>query len=282
MHTLTKALAVGPDVAASATLTWLLTCLLPVPISGAVTVAAILVTVAAMSSRCEPAVAKLLLAARRARPAERADLAPTLTRLCRAGLGPPVIDLRVRRADAITAIGAGRRTVVISAGLITAVADGRLPADQAAAVMAHAASLVRAGLVRSDLLLGLWCLPVRLLRAVASPATRLGHRSRSAVLAWRARGLVVAVAIAQAATGSQVGLAGGLLAIGALSYATPAWRRRWSGLLVQAGDAAVARAGLAVELAGFLRRCASTPDIRARLRALAPTRPAPELGLVRA
>lgn len=282
MHTLTKSLAVGPDLVVSTTLAWLLTCLAPVPVGGAATITAALMTVAIVSGRGEPLAAAALLASRRTRPDERNDLAPALTQLCRAGLGPPVIDLRVRRADAITATGAGRRTVVISTGLIAAVADGRLPAGQAAAVMAHAASLVRAGLVRSDLLIGLWCLPVRLLRAVASPATRLAHRSRSAVLAWRARGLVTAVAIVQAAAGGHVGLAAGLLVIGVLSYATPAWRRRWSGLLVRAGDAAVARAGLAVELAGFLRDCRSTPDARTRLPALDPTRPAPALGLVRA
>lgn len=282
MHALTKSLAVGPDLVVSATLAWLLTCLVPAPISGAVTITVSLTTVAIVSGRGEPLAAAALLATRRARPAERDDLAPALTRLCRASLGPPVVDLRVRRADAIIATGAGRRTVVISTGLIAAVADGRMTAGQAAAVMAHAASLVRAGLVRWDLLIGLWCLPVRLIRAVASPATRVAHRPRSAVLAWRARGLVVAVAIAQAATGGHIGLAGGLLAVGVLSYATPAWRRRWTELLVQAGDAAVARAGLAVELAGFLRTCRSTPGIRTRLRALDPTRPAPALGLVRA
>lgn len=204
-----------------------------------------------------------------------------LTQLCRLGLGPPLVELRVKRCRVVGATGAGRRTVVVSTGLIEAVALGELPSRQATAGVAHSAVLVREGLTRADLLIGCASAPWRATRAVARAVSSWGRRLPFTQAAWRLRAVVVAVAVAQAIQIGHVGLAAPIAAIGALSHALPVWERQWHDLLVRAGDAGVARAGLGDDLVAFLRTCPRTDTTRARLRALVPPgthRPA--LGLV--
>ena len=201
----------------------------------------------------------------------------------RAGLGPPLVRLRVRVGEtSIGAAGMGRQTVVVSQGLVAAVEDGSLPVDQAAAVIAHAAGLVRGGWVRHDPVLGFWTLPWQLVRGVAQAIAAGGRRLPLTTVAWRLRGVVIGIAAIQSAQAHQVGLALMIAAIGVISYAMPVWERHWPRALLAAGDRAVRDAGLAAAMAAFVRRCPSTAGSRARVRALessvAPTRP---VGLVR-
>ena len=57
---------------------------------------------------------------------------------------------------------------MMSAGLVAAVADGRVPAAHAAAVLAHGAAVVRSGVVRRDPLLTLATLPWTALSMLAA------------------------------------------------------------------------------------------------------------------
>lgn len=157
-----------------------------------------------------------------------------LTQLCPVGLGPPLVELRVKRCRVIGATGAGRRTVVVSTGLIEAVVLGDLPSRQAAALVAHSAVLVREGLTRADLLIGCASAPWRASQATARGVSSWGRRLPFTQAAWRLRAVVVAVAVVQAVQVGQVGLAVTIAAIGVFSYALPVWERRWHGLLVRA------------------------------------------------
>jgi len=276
-----KALAVGPGLVISTVVIGLVGAVLPPAVGAALSVGALAVAATLALGGAEAAVVAVLLTARRLRPYERADLAPVLTLLCRASLGPPIIDLRVRRDRAIGAAGIGRRTVVVTTGLLEAVADGDLPPDQAAAVIAHAATLVRAGLVRSDPLIGSWSLPWHLLHTVAEAAAGLGRQLPFTALVWRLRAVVITMAVVQSVQQGHPGLAAVIATIGAVSYAMPAWQRRWQALLISAGDRGLSQAGFAPAMAAFLRRCPATDMTRARLRALqVAQRPAPVLGLV--
>ena len=278
-----KALAVIPALAVSTVVTSMVGATLP-PVAGlALFVGGMVTGVLLLAGVGEPAAARVLLASRPARAEELDMLAGALTVLCRAQLGPPVIRLRVRPGEhSIAAGGFGRRTVVVSAGLLDAVEDGRLPQDQAAAVIAHAAALARGGWVRNDPVLGFWSLPWQVIAAVAQVVASVGRRLPLTSVAWRLRGIVLAIAVVQAVQLHQVWLAATIAGIGVVSYVMPVLERRWRRLLIEAGDVAVREAGLAAPLAAFLRRCPRTPARQARLQTLEVlTQVARPLGLVR-
>ncbi|WP_146192436.1 hypothetical protein [Cellulomonas sp. WB94] len=273
-----KALAVGPGVVVSVVVVALTLAVAPAPIAAGVALVLIGVVSATGRGAWERSAAAIVLGARRLRPSERDELAAVLTALCRVGLGPPLVELRVKRSRVIGAAGAGRRTVVVSTGLIEAVVRGDLPNRQAAAVVAHSAVLVREGLTRADLLIGCVSAPWRAMRAAVHG---IGRALPLTLAAWRRRVIVAAVAVVQAVQVGRMGLAVTIAAIGALSYAVPVWERQWHDLLVRAGDEGVAHAGFGDDLVAFLRTCPGTDATRARLRALVPSgTPRPALGLV--
>lgn len=276
-----KALAVGPGVVVSVVVVALTLAAAPAPAAAGAALVLAVVVAAAGRSAWEGSAAAVVLGARRLRPSERDELAAVLTQLCRVGLGPPLVELRVKRSRVIGAVGAGRRTVVVSTGLIEAVVLGDLPSRQAAAVVAHSAVLVREGLTRADLLIGCVSAPWRAMRAAVHGICGWGRRLPLTQAAWRLRAVVVAVAVVQAVQVGRVGLAVTIAASGAFSYALPVWERRWHDLLVRAGDEGVARAGLGDDLVAFLRTCPRTNTTKARLRALVPSgTQRPALGLV--
>lgn len=263
-----KALAVGPGVVVIVVVVALTLVALPRAVAAGAALALAGVLVATGHRGYEEVAASVVLGTRRLRPSERDELAAVLTQLCLVGLGPPVVKLRVKRSRAI---GASRRTVVVSTGLIEAVALGGLPSRQAAAVVAHSVVLVRAGLTRADLLIDCASAPWRAMRAAVRGLRRWGRRLPFAQAAWRLRAIAVAVAVGQAMLVVQFGLALAVASIGALSYTLPVWERRWWQLLVCAGDKGVAHTGLGDDLREFLRTCPNSSTTRARLRALAPS-----------
>jgi len=263
-----KALAVGPGVVVSVVVVALTLAAAPAPPAAGAAVVLAAFVAAAGRTAWEGSAARVVLGARRLRPSERDELAAVLTQLCRVGLGPPLVELRVTRSRLIGAVGAGRRTVVVSTGLIEAVVLGDLPSRQAAAVVAHAAVLVREGLTRADLLIGCVSAPWRAMRVAVHGICGWGRRLPLTQAAWRLRVVVVAVAVVQAVQVGRVGLAVTIAAIGTFSYALPVWERQWHDLLVRAGDGGVARAGFGDGLVAFLRACPRTDATRARLRAL--------------
>jgi len=230
----------------------------------------------------ESLAARLLMFSRPAHPDELRLVAPALTTLCAAGIGPPLIQLRVRdKQHGIWAAGTGRRTVVLSSGLLEAVADGELPQEQAAAVIGHAAALTRGGWTRSDVFLAFWSLPWQLLHAVATAAARVGRRLPLVPFAWRMRFVVIAIAVVQNLQAGLPWLAALIGTIGAVSYAIPVWERNWLQMTLVAGDRALIDAGLAGPWAAVLRRCPRTPTTRSRLLALeVPTQTIRRLELV--
>jgi len=267
---LVKTVAVCPGVVVSTALVWMVGSVLP-PTGGAVLFwAGLAVAAVAGGARTEPLAALTLMAARRPRPKEWGVLAPAVTMLCRVGLGPPVIQIRVRPSwRRVGARGAGRRTLVLSTGLVEAMADGVLPADQAAAVIADQAALVQGGWVRADLLLTWWSLPWDVLGAVVTAFTAAAGRALPPTrLAWRARVVVGAIAVVQQAQQGQRVFAALIAGILAVSYAVPVAGRAWQLRKDAAGDAALGEAGLDRAMLAYLRRLPSDPQTRRRIRAL--------------
>jgi hypothetical protein len=83
--------------------------------------------------------------------AEAAVMAPAITRVCAAGLGPPLVRVTVQpHGQGLVAYPCGGATVVVPRALIVAVHHGRVSHEQAAASIAHAAAICSAGLTRGQ------------------------------------------------------------------------------------------------------------------------------------
>lgn len=280
---MTRTLATVPAAALSAVL-WLLL-LAAVPPEAAAVLLAVGAAGAVVLWRGagEGLASRWFLGARRLRSDEAAALAEVMTRLCRARLGPPLVELLIAPGPGIAARGSGRRTVVLTTGLLDAVRDGQVPPEQATAVLAHAAGTVRAGLVRNDLALGWATLPYSALSTAATIVTWPLRRLPAIHAIWRWRVVPVVVAVVQQTSQGLLALAAGTAAIGALSYAVPASQQAWTATLIRAGDQWAADAGYGPALVAFLRRCPATTTTRTRLRTLtaATVQHAPTLGPVK-
>lgn len=273
-----KAAAFTPAVAASTLLTLTFAPLLP-PVAGWVLLVGGLVAVAALTfGQGEDLVVRALFRGRRLTSAEERLLAPAVTLLCQRGLGPPVTRLWVRDSvHVVSSGGVGHRSVIISGGLIAAVRDGQLPADQAAAVIAHAAGTIRAGVVRCDAALEFWTLPWQLVRTVGLGVARWFAWIPLAGLAWRLRYIVGAIALVQGFHDGRpaaivAGVGAGLVVT--LSYLAPRLAVSWAATVSDAGDCEVARAGLGEPLAAYLRRCSRSPETVERIHSLVGAEPA--------
>lgn len=278
-----KVAAFAPAVVASTLLTVVFAPLLP-PLAGWVLFVGGLVAMAALSCGLgEDFAIRALFRGRRLTPAEERLLAPAVTLLCQRGLGPPVTRLRVRDSvHPISSGGVGHRSVIVSGGLIAAVRDGQLPSDQAAAVIAHAAGTVRAGVVRCDAALEFWTLPWQLVRTVGVGVARWFARIPLAGLAWRLRFIVCGIALVQGfIDGRPASIAAGVGAglVVALSYLTPRLAALWAAAVSEVGDLEVDRAGLGEPLAAYLRRCSRSPETMERIHRLSGAEPAPRPSL---
>ncbi len=227
-HIVGKAAAVAVPVAVSTIVTCLVGAVLPLPAGAAVFWAGLGCAILLATGRAEGPAVRALLGARAPTPVELATLARALTLLCQHAMGPPLTQVWVAPGTRqVGAKGAGRRTVIVSAGLVRAIQDGHLPARQAAAVIAQAAALVRAGCTRSDLLICLWTLPWQLLHSLTHALARTVGQIPLTSLAWRLRFLVFAIAVAQTTREGHPGIAVLTLAIGALTWAAPRWEQAW-------------------------------------------------------
>ena len=148
----------------------------------------------------------------------------------------------------IAAGGAGRRSVVVSAGLVAAVRDRQVPVDQAAAVLGHDAGVVLSGAVRSDLALEFWMLPRQLVRGLTDGLSLAFGRLPLVRWAWRCRFVLAAIAVVQAVGVHQWLVAAMIALLGALSYLVSGWERAWDTRIRDLGYEQVRQAGLAEAL----------------------------------
>jgi hypothetical protein len=191
------------------------------------------------------------------------------------------LEVRVQRdAVPIAAGGVGRRTVVVSGGLLGAIRDGQLPVDQAAAVLGHGAGVVLSGAVRSDPALEYWTMPWQLTRGLVGGLMRPFRRLPLVGLAWKARFVVALVAAVQAVAAEQTVVAVVMVTLCALSYLVGAGEKAWAATLCEIGDDRVRQAGLADALARFLLRCSSSAATHERVHALTGPAQLPRLALV--
>ena len=196
---------------------------------------------------------RVLTGSRAPAAAESSVLAGATTLVCGAGLGPPVVQLRVqpRNLDLIPyAWGAG--VVVVPGGLVVALHEGRVSPAEATAGLCHASATCRAGLATSTPALTLWCLPWSL---AAGFLTRLGRGVKAFPLlwlAWRCRLVVASIAVVQLSNDRHLAMAAVVAGIAAATYAQPAMVRWFGRRVSEIGDHEVVGLGLGMQYARLL------------------------------
>jgi len=196
---------------------------------------------------------RALHGARSPTAAEAAVIAPAITRVCAAGLGPPLARVAVQPdGQGLVAFACGGSTVVVPRALVLAVHHGRVSHEQAAASIAHAAAICSAGLTRGQIALAVWCLPWVVMEVVVAAAGRVLRGVAVLRLAWRARVVVAAIAVAQSAADGHPWMAAVLVVLIGATYAQPALNRHWHRRLARVGDDTLAELGLGGHYAGLL------------------------------
>ena len=221
----------------------------------------------------EPVACRLMTGASPATEVERSVLAPAVALACQAGLGPPVVELRVhRRGCGLLASPFGHRTVLVPRELVECVQQGIVTSPAAAASLCHAAAVTRAGLTSRGPAFTLWCLPWLLLRMCATAAARVALIR----LAWRARLLVFTVTVAQLLSAHHTGLGLGVAALAGVTYLQPALSRAQARHVTMVGDLAVTENGLGREYLQLLATSGTQVSLerRARLMDARPRTPA--------
>lgn len=281
MTTIRKVLAYGPAVVVSIVLTFVVGAVLPATVALALFVGGAATMVALLLGAGEAPAVRILFRARGLSSAEAAALAPAVALLCQHGVDMDALRLRVQDGVVpIAAVGTGRRTVVVSAGLVAAVRDRQLPVEQAAAVLCHGAGVVLSGAVRSDPALEFWTLPWHAIRGLAEGVSRVLRWVPLVRWAWKGRFVLTAIAAVQAGAARQLLVAAVIGLVGALSYLVGVWERAWAATIREFGDEQVRRAGLAEALSRFLLRCSSSPEVHERVHALTGPAQRPQLAVV--
>ncbi len=276
-----KVLAYGPAVVVSMVLTVVVGAVLPATVGLAVFVGGLAIMVALLLGAGEGSAVLVLFRARDLSSAEAAALAPAVALLCQHGVDMGALRLRVRDGVVpITALGVGRRTVVVSAGLVAAIRDRHLPVEQAAAVLCHGAGVVLSGAVRSDPALEFWTLPWQAIRGVAEGVSRACRWLPLVRWTWKARFILAMIGAVQAAAARQWLVAAVIALVGGLPYLVRVWERAWAATIREVGDEQVRGAGLAEALSRFLLRCSSSPLVHERVHALTGPVQRPQLAVV--
>jgi hypothetical protein len=278
---MSQALARSPGLLVSTVLTCMVGALLP-PLPGlTLFVGGLALTAVLCAGGLERPAVRLLSRARVLSKVEAAALSPAIALLCHKGLGPPVVEVYSRDDEVgISAGAAGRRSVVVSAGLLQAAQLGQLPADQAAGVIAAAVGRIRLGQTRFDLAADFWTIPWQFVHAVCLRIARTVGWLPLTQFAWRIRFVVAAVAVAQSVAEGRIA-AGAVGAVFiALTYVAPRWQCQWGRRSQDDSDWFVADHDLGDALGRFLRRCPPEPRTLERIHRLTGPLIRPSLALV--
>jgi len=282
--TVLRVVTLGPALLVSFVLTVVVCALLPPALGLAVFMAAGGVLVAlAMGQLQEPAIA-VLTGSRPATEAEFRVMAPVLAEL--GGRGVDVGAMFVRRAQRPStpvAVAIGRRTVVVSPGLVESTYRGVVTVAEAAAALAHAVGRRQALRPWLELAVLAATTPCRLVVATFRGVGRAFAGLPFMRLAWTLRGVVGVICVVQSVAEGRAaaGILGG--AVIALTYLVPAAGRRIELRTETEADQFVLSLGLGQVLAGLLRRYGHSMTLERRQRLeVTPEAPVrPRLQLVR-
>ncbi|NLD75453.1 MAG: hypothetical protein GX643_02180 [Acidimicrobiales bacterium] len=243
-HTGRKALAYATPLFVSTVITIAVLSVTPAHIAGPLFIAGLIIGAVLLIGWGEDAAALALLLARPATRSERATLAPAVALVQSRNPGRPA-RLRVRvqmlpPANCSPVMPFARRTLLVNPVLIHALRHGRLRPGQAAAIMTRAALVIDGGLTRSDAFLTYWTVPWQILAGIFEGVASALRGFPLVSFAWRARFVTIGIAVIQTAHSGPLWLAAFIATIGVLSYAAPAWIRRWDVAMSAYGNHALA------------------------------------------
>lgn len=250
-----RAVRVAPALLVSFVLTVAVFALLPPTLGLVAFMAAGGVLVAlALGQLQEPAIAVLT----RSRPATEAEgrvMAPVLAELGGRGVDVSALFVRrIQRPGTPVAVAIGRRTAVVSPGLVEATYRGGVTVGEAAAALAHAVGRHQAFQPRLELAVLAATTPWRLMVATFYGVGRPFAWLPAMRLAWTLRGVVGVICVVESVVEDRAwpGLLGG--AVIALTYLVPAAGSRLELHTEAEADRFVLSLGLGPALAGLLRR----------------------------
>lgn len=253
--TVLRVVTLAPALLVSFVLTLVVCALLPPALGLVAFMAAGGVLVALAMGRLQQPAMAVLTSSRPATEAEFGVMAPVLAEL--GGRGVDIATLFVRRAQRPStpvAVAIGRRTVVVSPGLVDATYRGGVTGAEAAAALAHAVGRHRAAGPRLELAVLAATTPWRLIVATFRGIGRAFAWLPFMRLAWTLRGVVGVICVVQSMVEGRAwaGLLGSVVI--ALTYLVPAAGRRIDLRTEAAADQFVLGLGLGPVLAGLLRR----------------------------
>ena len=253
--TVLRVVTLAPALLVSFVLTVVVCALLPPALGLVAFMAAGGVLVALAMGRLQQPAMAVLTSSRPATEAEFGVMAPVLAEL--GGRGVDIATLFVRRAQRPStpvAVAIGRRTVVVSPGLVDATYRGGVTGAEVAAALAHAVGRHRAARPRLELAVLAATTPWRLIVAKFRGIGRAFAWLPFMRLAWTLRGVVGVICVVQSMVEGRAwaGLLGSVVI--ALTYLVPAAGRRIDLRTEAAADQFVLGLGLGPVLAGLLRR----------------------------
>jgi hypothetical protein len=247
---------------------WVVTGSLALSVTGwpVLLVPAALVLTAWVAGVGERWVAATVLLARGPRLHQRHTLAPVAQVLLEHRAGMDGLVLLVGPGSHVGVSAVGSRTVVVTRGLVDAVAGGRLGPARAAALIAHELGVVRAGLTRGESALTVFLAPWTVWLVVV-----LGLWE--AVATILSRRLMVACLVINGGVGTWLGVTvhplhhAAAVFVGVLFWAWWALRS-WAQARARVGDAYLVQVGLAPAYADWLLANVGDDDARDRAVAL--------------
>lgn len=253
--TVLKAVTLLPPLVVSFVLFTVVVALAPPAAALPLFLAAVLLLGGLAVGQCEAPAVRLLCGARAASPEERQVLGGVLAGL--AAIGIEDLDVQVRRRQRPSTLAVevlGRRSLVVTPGLVEAVYRGWVATDEVVALVGQAVGAHRALRPRCEVAVLAattpWRAVVRVFRGVGA-AFAWAPFMRTA---WALRGVVAVICVVQSAAEGRAaaGILGG--AVLGLTFVVPAASRVLQARTEQAGDRFVAGLGLGGALLGLLSR----------------------------
>ncbi|WP_341927538.1 hypothetical protein [Nocardioides psychrotolerans] len=273
--TVLKATTFWPAALVSFVLFMVVLALAPPFLSLPLVLAAMTLLVVLATGRLEEPTVELMTGARTATVGEQQVMASVVDGLGRVGITE--LELLVRRRQcastpAVTVLG--RRSLVLTPGLVEAVCRGWVATEEVVALVVQAVAVRRARRPRAELAglvaTGPWRAVVMVFRGVGAAFAWLPFMG----IAWALRGVVAVICVLQSVVEGRVavGLLGG--AVIALTYLVPAAGRALQARTEAIGDQFVVDQGLGGVLARFLTRYGHPTTVE-RLRHLEQQPPPP-------
>jgi hypothetical protein len=183
------------------------------------------------------------------------------------GRGQPAVWIATRHSTRLVVMPSSHN-LVISREMLSRVVLRQINDDRVCVLVSQAAG--QQPIESSTLVAAVsaYCLPSTAIEIVVASLGRASRSTRLMSMSWKARWLILAVALVDSAQAARWPVLFGLAAFAALSVTTPLLRKRWNYTLRRLGDERVVADGFGPDLAAMIRRTRSSVADEERAEAL--------------